>query len=154
MMPLQPHLDKARRWCALQERSALQVLTRLQGEGLAPPQALEVLQILQQEGFQDDARLATLYARSKAVHAAWGPAKIRAALRRMGIDAPLIAQALATLDTDAADARLDKTLRHKWQTLQKETDPRQRKAKLLRYLLQKGYTYAQIQAALVRLDIR
>jgi SOS response regulatory protein OraA/RecX len=88
------------------------------------------------------------------VHAAWGPAKIRAALRRMGIDAPLIAQALATLDTDAADARLDKTLRHKWQTLQKETDPRQRKAKLLRYLLQKGYTYAQIQAALVRLDIR
>ncbi|MBX3100950.1 MAG: RecX family transcriptional regulator [Bacteroidetes bacterium] len=153
MIPLQPFLDKARRWCSLQERSALQVLTRLQKEGCPLPQATEILDILQQEGFQDDARLAQVYARSKAVHSAWGLAKIRQALQLMGVQDGPIAEALAQIDADAALARLDKTLLQKWDRLQGETDPRQRKAKLVRFLQQKGYSLSQIFAAIARLKL-
>jgi regulatory protein len=150
---LQPHLDKARRWCSIQERAALQVLLRLQEQGCALPQAEEILGILQAEGYQDDARLAQVYARSKAVHAAWGPVKIRHALRRMGVADTYIDTALTMLDAELAQTRLDKTLTSKLHTLAREKDPWQRKAKLFRFLQQKGYTTGQIQEAIQRLGI-
>ena len=111
--------------------------------------ASRVVASLREDRYVDDARYAAAFAREKASLQGWGPVKIRFQLRGKGISAADISAALAEIDADKADARLEKLLQEKLRTL--EGDP-QCKLKLIKYALSRGYEYPAVQAALAHMN--
>lgn len=114
------------------------VMTALDGD---VAKAEEVVAKLVEERYVDDLRYATAFARDKASIAGWGEAKIRYLLSSKGIDRELIAQALEEVDDKRAETRLEKLMENKVRSL--KDDP-QRRLKLLRFGLGRGYSYDQV----------
>lgn len=114
------------------------VMTALDGD---VAKAEEVVAKLVEERYVDDLRYATAFARDKASIAGWGEAKIRYMLSSKGIDRELIAQALDEVDDKRAETRLEKLMENKARSL--KDDP-QRRLKLLRFGLGRGYSYDQV----------
>ena len=114
------------------------VMTALDGD---VAKAEEVVAKLVEERYVDDLRYATAFARDKASIAGWGEAKIRYMLSSKGIDRELIAQALDEVDDKRAETRLEKLMENKVRSLR---DDPQRRLKLLRFGLGRGYSYDQV----------
>lgn len=114
------------------------VMTALDGD---VAKAEEVVAKLVEERYVDDLRYATAFARDKASIAGWGEAKIRYMLSSKGIDRAMIAQALDEVDDKRAETRLEKLMENKVRSL--KDDP-QRRLKLLRFGLGRGYSYDQV----------
>jgi regulatory protein len=120
-------------------------LKDLEGDAEA---AARVVASLREERYVDDARYAAAFAREKASLQGWGPVKIRFQLRGKGVSEADIATALADIDTEKADARLEKLLTEKLRSL--EGDP-QCKLKLIKYALSRGYDYEKIATFVARM---
>lgn len=89
------------RFCAFRERSPLEVHTRLKTFGLAEQDADQVYQVLQNEGFFNEARFAEAYALGKFRQNHWGRVRIRQELRHQGIAPDAIEKALHAIDEPA-----------------------------------------------------
>ena len=103
----------------------------------------EIMESLQREGYVDDLRYASAFAREKASLTGWGPVKIRFALAAKRIPDEIIRQALEELDDSASDKRLRSLLAAKWKNLTGPDGqvPLDAKLKLLKYALGRGYEY-------------
>ena len=134
--------DRMRALCSRREYCRMdvmkKVMTALDGD---VAKAEEVVAKLVEERYVDDLRYATAFARDKASIAGWGEAKIRYMLSSKGIDRELIAQALDEVDDKRAEIRLEKLMENKVRSL--KDDP-QRRLKLLRFGLGRGYSYDQV----------
>lgn len=108
---------------------------------LTEQEAGQILTALQREKYLDDARYAGAFARDKASLAAWGTAKIRYALRAKGISDEDIARALESIEPERSQEQLRKLLSARWGRLSQDPD---RKRKLLRLGLSRGYAYDEI----------
>ena len=120
-------------------------LKDLEGDAEA---AARVVAELKQDRYVDDARYAAAFAREKASLQGWGPVKIRFQLRGKGISEADISAALSDIDTQKADARLEKLLQEKQRSL--EGDP-QARLKLIKYALSRGYDYEKIATFVSRM---
>ena len=96
----------------------------------------------------DDRRYAAAFARDKASIAGWGAAKIRYMLAAKGVDREIIASALEEIDVNRADARLEKLMENKARSL--KDDP-QRRIKLLRFGVGRGYGYEEVSSVIDRI---
>lgn len=105
--------------------------------------AEEVVSSLVAEGFVDDARYASAFAREKSSLQGWGPVKIRFQLRAKGISDADISAALEEIDAEKASARLERLLANKWHSLQ---DDPQGRLKLIKFALSRGYEYEEIES--------
>lgn len=114
------------------------VQTALDGDSA---KAGEIVDKLVEERYIDDLRYATAFARDKASIAGWGEAKIRYMLSSKGIAREVIAQALEEVDDKRAETRLEKLMENKARSL--KDDP-QKRLKLLRFGLGRGYSYDQV----------
>lgn len=142
VMDPQKVADRMRALCSRREYCRKdvmkKVMTALDGD---VAKAEEVVAKLVEERYVDDLRYATAFARDKASIAGWGEAKIRYMLSSKGIDRELIAQALDEVDDKRAETRLEKLMENKVRSL--KDDP-QRRLKLLRFGLGRGYSYDQV----------
>ena len=130
-------LCSRRECCSADIRS--KALKALEGDAA---RASEVLDALVNDGYVDDLRFATAFARDKAHLGGWGPVKIRFALSGKGIGREVIDAALAEVDPEASSGKLQSLLAAKARTL--EGDP-QARLKLIRFALSRGYEYSEIQ---------
>lgn len=141
-------LERLQRGCVRSEQCTQAVrakaLKALEGDREA---AERVVQSLLQDGFVDDARYSAAFAREKASLQGWGPVKIRFMLRGKGIADEIIDAALAEVDPEKAESKLDRLVVAKYRQL--EGDP-QWKLKLLKYALGRGYDYDEVSAAVAR----
>lgn len=96
-------LGAASRAVARRDISAARLQQRLGERGIRPPAAATAVAALVSAGAVDDARLARVRARSLAERG-WGDAAVAARLEREGIDAALVAAALAGLAPEAERA--------------------------------------------------
>ena len=139
-------LNNLRRQCSRREYCTADVLKKaekaLDGDH---QQAVKVLNVLVEEKFVDDRRYAAAFARDKSTIAGWGAVKIRYMLSAKGISRDIISEALEEVDVRKADDRLRKLLENKDRSLKE--DP-QRKMKLLRFALGRGYSYDEVSAIL------
>ena len=139
-------LNNLRRQCSRREYCTADVLKKaekaLDGNH---QQAVKVLNVLVEEKFVDDRRYAAAFARDKSTIAGWGAVKIRYMLSAKGISKDIISEALEEVDVRKADDRLRKLLENKDRSLKE--DP-QRKMKLLRFALGRGYSYDEVSAIL------
>lgn len=111
--------------------------------------AERVVASLVEDRYVDDVRFATAFAREKASIQGWGPIKIRFQLRAKGVSEADIVAALAEIEPEKADARLDRLLVAKARTL--EGDP-QFRLKLIKFGLSRGYDYPAVEASLRRIQ--
>ncbi|MBR0533324.1 MAG: RecX family transcriptional regulator [Bacteroidales bacterium] len=95
-----------------------------------------------EERFIDESRYAAAFVRDKCRLKGWGEMKIRYALQRKGLDGDTIAEAMGEIDAEQQKERLAKLLQAKAQTLKAAT-PEEKRAKLLRFAISRGFTYAQ-----------
>lgn len=134
--------DRLRNLCSRREYCSSDILkkalTALEGDREA---AEQILKKLVSEKYVDDLRYAAAYAREKAMISGWGETKIRYMLSAKRISRDIITQALAEIDEDKADSRLQKLLENKARTL--KADP-QIRLKLLRFALGRGYQYDDV----------
>ena len=141
--------DRMRALCSRREYCRKDILkkvmTALDGDAA---KAEEVVGKLVEERYVDDRRYAAAFARDKASIAGWGAAKIRYMLAAKGVDREIIASALEEIDVNRADARLEKLMENKARSL--KDDP-QRRVKLLRFGVGRGYGYDEVSSLLDRI---
>ena len=141
--------DRMRALCSRREYCRKDVLkkvmTALDGDAA---KAEEVVGKLVEERYVDDRRYAAAFARDKASIAGWGAAKIRYMLAAKGVDREIIASALEEIDVNRADARLEKLMENKARSL--KDDP-QRRIKLLRFGIGRGYAYEEVSSMIDRI---
>lgn len=114
-------------------------LTKLEGDAAA---AEELVAKLVADGFVSDLRYASAFAREKSSLTGWGPVKIRFALSAKRIPREVIEEALGEIDSEKADAKLERLLETKRKSL--EGDPQMR-LKLIKFALSRGYDYDAVK---------
>ena len=133
-------LQKARHFCAYQERSHAQVKEKLYAWGLRKAEVEETLSRLIEDQYLNEERFARSFAGGKFRMKQWGRVKIRYELQRQQVSAYNIRKALEEIDETDYRKALQKLASRKWTSVRGAgvTDLT-RKAKTTAYLLQKGY---------------
>lgn len=147
-------LLKMMRICSLRECCRSGIAAKL--TACPPEMAEEILDRLCEEGYIDEKRYARAFARDKSSLEGWGILKIKLSLQRKGIAPETIAAALQEIDSQAAEGKLETLLRAKARSLEKESDPAKKQAKIFRYALGRGYGYDEIKKVydIIRRDQR
>ena len=135
---LQQARIKAEKYCAYQERSQLEVKTKLLGMGLTLAETNEILVDLVRDNFINEERFAVAFAKGKLKIKKWGNRKITIALKNKGIAESLIQRVLKDLDPNIYIGELRFNIEKKARTL-KESDPWKKAGKLKQYLIGKGF---------------
>ena len=134
------YLDKAKRFCAYTERCTLETTTRLKQLGVPHSWIEPMIDELSNSGYIDDARFASIFARSKFNQNQWGKVKIANALTARNIAPEFISNALNELEEERYVATLEQLIEKKLKS-SKELSDYQLKGKIIEYCLQKGYEY-------------
>ena len=140
-------LVKAERFCAYQERSSYEVKQKMKEFDATEEEIEKVISSLQEDDFQNDERFAKLFTSGKFRIKRWGKNKIKSELRMKKIPDQLIKNALDSID----EAEYKKTILHLIQKKDKEVKslkPTDRKQKIFRFLLSKGFESSLVLANL------
>ena len=128
---------RAEQYCSRAERCVSEVQTMLKKYGATVRQTDEVIELLQQNGFVDEARYCRAFVHDKVAFDCWGRRKMQYALRAKHLPERAIEAALAGIDEATYKTNmLTLCKRHTSATPDK----------LMRFLLQRGYTYEDIRS--------
>ncbi len=139
--------EKILKYCAYQERSQKEVKNKLYEMGLYTDQVNELMLYLIQENYLNEERFAMHFAASKMRQKKWGRRKIEVALKEKGVTEKLIKQSIAALNKIQYSSNLEALIEKKDRTL-KYSSEYERKQKLIRYFLGRGYLWTEIEIAL------
>lgn len=139
------------RFCAYQERSPNEIRLKLGRKGLHEGQIEAVIEHLTSHNFLNEQRFVEAYVQGKFKIKGWGKHKIKAGLKTHRIPEHLIQVGLSQLETNDQDKRLADWFEKKKQALRNEPEGPQKTAKIVRFLLSKGYEMSAI-LELVRLS--
>jgi regulatory protein len=129
-------LEKARNYCAFQERSMLEIKTKLESWSASANSITKIILLLEQEGFLNEERMANVFAISKLRQNKWGKNKIIFALRQKQVPDLYIQQAINSIDDDEYLNTLKTVISNKKST---ESNSYKEQAKLVTYAMQKGF---------------
>ena len=129
-------LSRAQRYCATAERCTYEVSMLLGRLGATTEQTDAIIDKLQQQAYINDARYCQAFVHDKVAFQAWGRMKIIMGLRAKHLPDELIDNAIAAIDEKAYNANIRKLI------LSKRNQDRQ---KQLRFMLQRGYTFDDLQ---------
>lgn len=133
-------LEKAKKYCAYQERSQWEVRQKLHSWQLPEEQAEWIISELISENFLNEMRYAKAYTEGKFRSKGWGREKISYNLKAKGISNYCIAKALEGI-SETYESRLQQEA-EKW--VRTHTDSLQQRQKLIAFLIRKGYAYTDI----------
>ncbi len=131
--------QKAKHYCAYQERCHSEVKEKLYGFGLRKTEVEELLSKLIEEDYLNEERFAVQFAGGRFRMKQWGRVKIKYELKQKQVSEYIIRKALKTIDEDDYQSTLQKLYEQKQQQLSSEKNIFIKKRKLQDYLLQKGY---------------
>lgn len=131
-------LEKARRFCAFRERSAAETKVKLLQSGAGKEEVEKVLEQLKEEGFLNDFRFASAFARGKFNQNQWGKEKIARELAAHGVTSEASREAFREIDNDIYIETLQNIVRKKLETLKGEPDFI-RRGKTVEFCLRKGF---------------
>ena len=139
-----PKLEK---YCAYQERSHKQVFDKCRSYGLSESDSNEILVELIQSNFLNEERFVEAYVKGKFKIKSWGKQKISQGLKLAGINKKLISLSIQEIKFEDYIKTIQRLAEKKLKTLKDGTDF-EKKIKVQRYLLSKGYKYDEISEAL------
>ncbi|MFM2392141.1 MAG: hypothetical protein RLZZ546_118 [Bacteroidota bacterium] len=130
-------LREMQRWCSTQERSHMDVRTKLIEHQVYGDILEEILADLISENFLNEMRYASAYVSGKFKINEWGRIKIIAGLKQKNISLKIITKAISEIDEHMYLKTLEKLYQNKKQLLKPKS--LQDKQRLMNYLLQKGF---------------
>lgn len=139
-------LNRARHFCAYQERCIKDVADKLKEWKVRPQVAEHILEQLIAEDYLNEERFARSFAGGKFRNNHWGKNKIIYELARRGVPDLIIQIGLEEIDPREYEDTLREVLIRKNREI-KDKDPLMRKKKLISFASQKGYDYPTIQRA-------
>jgi regulatory protein len=132
-------LQKAKHYCAYQERCHSEVKEKLYSFGMNKKEVDELLSELISDNYLNEERFAILYAGGKFRIKQWGKVKIKYSLKQKQISEYCIKKALAAIDERDYTKTLEKLFEQKLKTLKAEKNIFIKKRKLQDHLMQKGF---------------
>lgn len=132
-------LQKAKQYCAYQERCHAEVKDKLYSFGLNKNDVNELLSELISENYLNEERFAVLFAGGKFRIKQWGRVKIKYALQQKQLTPYCIKKGLLAIDENDYNKTLAKLFEQKLKTLKSEKNIFIKKRKLQDYLMQKGF---------------
>lgn len=132
---------KAARFCAYRERSVSEVRTKLKTLGASETAIETLIKELIAENFINESRYAHAFASDKFRFNKWGKVKIRQQLRQKQLDEDEIDQALDNLPVKEYHEMIQLLIEQKLKGLSLDLEDGQKKQKVIRFLLQKGFEY-------------
>lgn len=138
-------LQKLKHYCAYQERSHQEVVTKLYALKISSHQHTAIIAQLIEENYLNEERFAQAYARGKMRMNHWGRKKIELHLQAKAISPYCIKNALKNLDIDEYDEVLKKEFQKKWEAC-KGLPEYNRFFKTKQYLLSRGFESSMIDA--------
>ncbi|TAF64787.1 MAG: RecX family transcriptional regulator [Cytophagales bacterium] len=134
--------EKARTFCAYQERTQEEVRQRLSQWGWYGDEAEEIIVELISENFINEERFAKIYAGGKFRIKKWGRMKIKQALKNKNLSTYCIQQAMKEINDEDYENTLMALIEKKQEALQKiapEESEAIKNLKIAQYLISKGY---------------
>lgn len=126
-------------YCKYQERCHSEVRNKLYELGFHTETVeLQIAELIQ-NGILNEERYARNFARGKFRMLHWGREKIKIALKQKKISDFCIKKGLSEINTDDYEMTLNKLANKKYNEVKHDRSIPSRKAKLYRYLIQKGY---------------
>ena len=137
-MPKEVALGKAIALCSSSEHCTSQIMEKLSLWNVSVRDANNIMDYLLKEKYIDNKRFARAYCHDKFCYNHWGRIKIRQMLRHLRLDDEEIEEGMQTIPDEDYLQTLNDALQAKDRTL-REKDVYQRKAKLVRHLLSRGF---------------
>ena len=146
-------LQKARHYCAYQERSHSEVRRKLTGFGLRRAEVEDLLSRLIEEDYLNEERFATAFAGGKFRVKKWGRNRIVHELRVRGVAEANIGQALKSIDDEEYRSCVQGLARKKWLELETSApSPWERSSKVAAYLVARGFEGDLVRKAMESVD--
>lgn len=142
----QQGLEVVLRLLARREHSAQELARKLKQRQFSAALIKDLLTHAQAQGWQSDARFLEIFVRQR-VQSGDGPMKLLAALQQRGIDESAAQQAVAELSVDWSEICFERLQRKFGETPPQDA---KQKAKMMRYLQQRGFRFDDIKKALNR----
>ena len=143
-------LQKAKHYCAYQERCHSEVKEKLYSFGLYKKEVEELLALLIEENYLNEERFAIQFAGGRFRIKHWGRVKIKYELKQKKVSEYCIKKALAGIDETEYKKQLQKLYEAKLKTLKSEKNIFIKKRKLSDHLMQKGYESGLIRSLIER----
>jgi regulatory protein len=140
-------LQKAKHYCAYQERNHYETAVKLYHYGLHKSEVEQILAQLIEEDYLNEERYATYFAGGKFRLKKWGRVKIQYNLEQKRLSPYTIRCALKKIDETEYTDTLQQLASDKWMRL-KEEPSLTRTVKTTHYLLQKGFEPELIRKAI------
>lgn len=137
-------LEKIKRWCAYQERSASEVRFKLKGWKVKDALIENIIESLMEDDFVNDERYARVFVSGKFRMKKWGRIKLKAELRAKGIESDLIEKSLDQLDENDYFEVL-KGIIEKKKSGMKDPDSRDSRGKIQKYALSRGFEWEYVR---------
>jgi len=144
--------DKVAFLCSRSEHCTSDIQEKLKLWGVMPEDAGVVIEKLIAEKYIVDERFARAYAKDKSRFNRWGKQKIAFMLRNKKIAPEIIRLALEEIEDESYSDQLLKLLTDKAKTIKSE-NKFDRRAKLMRFAMGRGFEAEQINKALQKLKI-
>jgi regulatory protein len=123
------------------------VFDKCRSYGLSESDSNEILVELIQSNFLNEERFVEAYVKGKFKIKSWGKQKITQGLKLAGINQKLISSSIQEIKFEDYIKTIQRLAEKKMKTLKEGTDF-EKKIKVQRYLLSKGYKYDEISEAL------
>ena len=133
--------QKAKHYCAYQERSHAEVKKKLYGFGLYKNEVELLMSQLIEENYLNEERFAMAFAGGKFRIKQWGKTRIKFELKQRQVSDYSIKKALEVIPDDDYEKTLQKLALEKLATLKTEQNIFTKKSKLQNYLVGKGYEF-------------
>ncbi|MFT3949541.1 MAG: regulatory protein RecX [Agriterribacter sp.] len=146
--------EKAKYYCAYQERSHRETKEKLYSFGIRKEQVELLLSRLIEEGYLNEERFAIQFAGGKFRMKQWGKKKIEQGLKEKQVSSYCIKKALAQISIADYEDTLEKLASRKWEELREERNIFIKMRKLQDYLLQKGYEYDWVKEIIQKIKDR
>lgn len=150
-------LDRARGWCAAEERCESGVRDKLVAWGASADDANEIVAALRVEGYLDDVRYARAYCESKVLHQHWGRQKVLYQLRLKRLPREAIEQGMSVVDEEQYMEILEETATRKLRELSGKCEAEgekwdvAEKRKLMAFLASRGFTMSEINEVITKI---
>lgn len=132
-------LQKAKHYCAYQQRCHSEVCEKLYSFFLHKKEVEQILTQLIEENFINEERFAIAYAGGKFRMKQWGKEKIKYALKQKRVSDYCIRKALASISNSDYNKTFISIAKKKLSTLKSENNIFIKKKKIKDYLQQKGF---------------
>ena len=138
-------LIKIQKYCAYQERCHKEVTDKLYGFGLWKDQVDNIIYKLIEDNFLNEERFAEAYVSGKFRFKQWGKTKIKLKLKEKKVSDYCIKKGLSQIEDEEYNNTIIQLIIKKKPDYSKKHSGYQLKAKLINYLLQKGFEYDKIK---------